>query len=110
MIVRKAKPIPAECVIRGYLSGSGWTEYREKGTVAGIKLPGSLQNRKAGGAYFYAHHQGRRGTRPAALPGGLAGSDRSATGRGNHAFESRYLQEGRSARRGKRHPHRGYEV
>jgi phosphoribosylaminoimidazole-succinocarboxamide synthase len=43
MIVKKAKPIPAECVVRGYLAGSGWTEYREKGTVAGIKLPAHLQ-------------------------------------------------------------------
>ncbi len=43
MIVKKAKPLPAECVVRGYLAGSGWTEYREKGTVCGIKLPAGLQ-------------------------------------------------------------------
>ena len=43
MIVKKANPIPAECVVRGYLAGSGWTEYREKGTVAGIKLSAKLQ-------------------------------------------------------------------
>jgi phosphoribosylaminoimidazole-succinocarboxamide synthase len=43
MIVKKANPVPAECVVRGYLAGSGWTEYREKGTVAGIKLPATLQ-------------------------------------------------------------------
>jgi phosphoribosylaminoimidazole-succinocarboxamide synthase len=43
MIVKKANPVPAECVVRGYLAGSGWTEYREKGTVAGIKLPAALQ-------------------------------------------------------------------
>jgi len=42
MIVRKAKPIPAECVVRGYLAGSGWTEYREKGSVSGITLPATL--------------------------------------------------------------------
>lgn len=42
MIVKKAKPVPAECVVRGYLAGSGWTEYREKGTVCGIKLPANL--------------------------------------------------------------------
>lgn len=42
MIVKKANPIPAECVVRGYLAGSGWSEYREKGTVAGIKLPAKL--------------------------------------------------------------------
>ncbi len=43
MIVKKAKPLPAECVVRGYLAGSGWSEYRKKGTVCGIKLPGGLR-------------------------------------------------------------------
>jgi phosphoribosylaminoimidazole-succinocarboxamide synthase len=42
MIVKKANTIPAECVVRGYLAGSGWTEYREKGTVSGIKLSAKL--------------------------------------------------------------------
>lgn len=42
MIVKKAKPLPVECIVRGYLSGSGWKEYREKGTVCGIKLPEGL--------------------------------------------------------------------
>lgn len=39
MLVKKAKPMPVECIVRGYLSGSGWKEYKEKGTVCGIKLP-----------------------------------------------------------------------
>ena len=43
MVVKKAKPLPAECVVRGYLAGSGWTEYREKGTVCGVKLPAHLR-------------------------------------------------------------------
>jgi phosphoribosylaminoimidazole-succinocarboxamide synthase len=43
MIAKKAKPVPAECVVRGYLAGSGWAEYREKGTVCGIKLPAKLR-------------------------------------------------------------------
>lgn len=42
MVVRKAKPLPIECVVRGYLSGSGWKEYRSSGTLAGEKLPGGL--------------------------------------------------------------------
>ena len=42
MLVRKAKPTPVECIVRGYLSGSGWNEYRAKGTVCGIRLPGGL--------------------------------------------------------------------
>ena len=43
MLCRKAKPFPVECVVRGYLSGSGWAEYREKGEICGIPLPKGLQ-------------------------------------------------------------------
>ncbi len=43
MVVCKTKPLPIECVARGYLSGSGWKEYRAKGTVCEIVLPGGLQ-------------------------------------------------------------------
>lgn len=42
MLVRKAKPMPVECIVRGYLSGSGWKEYKKSGTVCGIKLPDGL--------------------------------------------------------------------
>ncbi len=43
MIVKKAKPLAIECVVRGYLAGSGWKEYRKSQTVCGIKLPAGLQ-------------------------------------------------------------------
>jgi phosphoribosylaminoimidazole-succinocarboxamide synthase len=43
MIVKKAQPLAIECVVRGYLAGSGWKEYREHQTVCGIKLPPGLQ-------------------------------------------------------------------
>jgi len=42
MLVRKTRPMPVECIVRGYLSGSGWKEYKEKGTVCGISLPRGL--------------------------------------------------------------------
>jgi phosphoribosylaminoimidazole-succinocarboxamide synthase len=42
MLTRKTQPIDVECVARGYLSGSGWKEYRERGTVCGIALPAGL--------------------------------------------------------------------
>jgi phosphoribosylaminoimidazole-succinocarboxamide synthase len=42
MLVRKARVVPFECVVRGYLSGSGWKEYRASGSVCGIKLPAGL--------------------------------------------------------------------
>ena len=43
MLVRKSIPLPIECVVRGYLAGSGWNEYRESGTVCGINLPAGLK-------------------------------------------------------------------
>ncbi len=43
MIVRKTKPLPVECVVRGYLAGSGWKEYQESQSVCGIKLAAGLQ-------------------------------------------------------------------
>jgi phosphoribosylaminoimidazole-succinocarboxamide synthase len=43
MIVRKAEPLPIECVVRGYLAGSGWKDYQETGAVGGIKLPAGLK-------------------------------------------------------------------
>jgi phosphoribosylaminoimidazole-succinocarboxamide synthase len=43
MIVKKAEPLPIECVVRGYLAGSGWKEYKGAGTVCGIPLPSGLQ-------------------------------------------------------------------
>jgi phosphoribosylaminoimidazole-succinocarboxamide synthase len=42
MIVRKTQPLPIECVVRGYLSGSGWKEYQKSGSVCGIALPPGL--------------------------------------------------------------------
>ncbi len=43
MIVKKAKPLPVECIVRGYLVGSGYKEYLKQGTVCGIKLPENLK-------------------------------------------------------------------
>lgn len=42
MLVKKANPMPVECIVRGYLSGSGWKEYKESGSVCGIALPAGL--------------------------------------------------------------------
>jgi phosphoribosylaminoimidazole-succinocarboxamide synthase len=43
MLVKKTEVVPIECVVRGYLSGSGWKEYRQSGTVCGIRLPSGLR-------------------------------------------------------------------
>ena len=42
MLVKRAKMFPVECVVRGYLAGSGWKEYQKAGTVCGIRLPSGL--------------------------------------------------------------------
>lgn len=42
MLVKKTQPLPIECVVRGYLSGSAWLEYKETGSVCGINLPSGL--------------------------------------------------------------------
>lgn len=43
MLVKKLKMLPVECIVRGYITGSGWAEYQKSGTVCGIKLPEGLQ-------------------------------------------------------------------
>jgi len=43
MLVKKAKPLPVECIVRGYLSGSGWKDYQTAGKICGIPLPPGLK-------------------------------------------------------------------
>jgi phosphoribosylaminoimidazole-succinocarboxamide synthase len=43
MLVNRARMFPAECVVRGYLSGSGWKDYKQTGTISGISLPSGLR-------------------------------------------------------------------
>lgn len=43
MLVKKAEPLPIECIVRGYISGSGWNDYRASGRICGIKLPKNLK-------------------------------------------------------------------
>jgi phosphoribosylaminoimidazole-succinocarboxamide synthase len=43
MLVRKTEPLPVECIVRGYISGSGWNEYRKSQSICGIPLPAGLR-------------------------------------------------------------------
>ena len=43
MLVKKATPLPVECIVRGYVSGSGWKDYKATGEISGIKLPAGLK-------------------------------------------------------------------
>ena len=44
MVVRRLAPLPIEAVVRGYLAGSGWKDYRERGAICGVALPAGLRN------------------------------------------------------------------
>ena len=43
MLVRRTEPVPIECVVRGYISGSGWKDYQKTGAICGIPLPAGLR-------------------------------------------------------------------
>lgn len=63
MLVKKVQVLPIECVIRGYLAGSGWKEYQKSGTVCGIKLPAGLkQCQKLPEPIFTPSTKAERGT------------------------------------------------
>ena len=61
MVVRKLEMLPVECVVRGYITGSGWKDYQPTGAVCGIELPRRAAGvRAAARAALHAGHQGRR--------------------------------------------------
>jgi len=63
MLVRKCKPLPVECIVRGYLSGSGWAEYREEGAIGGLALPpGLVESQKLPEAIFTPSTKAELGT------------------------------------------------
>ena len=63
MLVRRTTPVPFECVVRGYLSGSAWAEYKAQGTLAGEPLrPGLVESDRLRAAALQPRHQG--GNRP----------------------------------------------
>lgn len=60
VVAKRLKPILVECVARGYLSGSGWKEYQQTGSVCGVKLPAGLkQSEKLPGTDLHAGRQSR---------------------------------------------------
>ncbi len=62
MLVRKTKPLPIECIVRGYLSGSGWTEYQKTESISGIQLPpGILESSRLDPPIFTPSTKAERG-------------------------------------------------
>jgi phosphoribosylaminoimidazole-succinocarboxamide synthase len=63
MLVRKCQPLPVECIVRGYLSGSGWADYRQSGGIAGMALPpGLVESARLPGPVFTPSTKAELGT------------------------------------------------
>ena len=68
MIVKKAKPLPVECIVRGYIIGSGWKDYQDTGEVSGIKLrPGYRQAEKLDETLFTPSTKAEQGLHDEAI-------------------------------------------
>lgn len=63
MLVRKTRPLPVECIVRGYVAGSGWKEYRSSGSICGIPLPpGLLESSRLDAPIFTPSTKAEAGT------------------------------------------------
>ena len=112
MLVRRCDMLPVECIVRGYLAGSGWQEYRATGRVCGLRLPAGLRRgRPPAGADVHAVDQG--GARAARREhhvrrGGGDGGRRG--GRRGACPRARRLRASRGPRRGARDHRRRHQV
>ena len=112
MLVRRLTMLPIECVVRGYLVGSGWKDYQATGTVCGHALPAGLQRgREAARADLHARHQGHRRatTSTSTAPPARSWSGDDALRRARADLD-RALRAGRRLRREPRHHHRRHQV
>ena len=64
MVVRKTQPLPIECVVRGYVSGSAWKDYQATGKICGIVLPpGMSESERLARTHFHARYKSRHRSR-----------------------------------------------
>ena len=112
MLVRKCKPLPVECIVRGYLSGSGWAEYREDRRHRRFgPAPGAGGVPEAAGAHLYPLHQGRAGDpRRKHLLCRHGEPDRGGAGGAGQGPEPGHLPPGPGLGRAPGHHHRGHQV
>ncbi|HWP93831.1 MAG TPA: phosphoribosylaminoimidazolesuccinocarboxamide synthase [Thermodesulfobacteriota bacterium] len=69
MLVKKTKPLPVECIVRGYISGSGWKDYQKTGAICGIHLPhGLLESSKLESPIFTPSTKAEEGTHDENIP------------------------------------------
>ena len=63
VLVKKAKPLPVECIVRGYITGSGWKDYKATGSVCGYKLPEGRTSYPSGWRSYSSRQRKRPRTR-----------------------------------------------
>jgi phosphoribosylaminoimidazole-succinocarboxamide synthase len=69
MLVKKTKPLPVECIVRGYISGSGWKDYQKTGAICGIRLPkGLLESSKLESPIFTPSTKAEEGIHDENIP------------------------------------------
>ena len=111
MLVKKVKVFPVECVIRGYLAGSGWKEYQKTQAICGIKLPAGLkESDKLPRTHLYPVNKGRHRTRRKhpLFKGGR--SDRKEVCRRVTGKEHEGIPQGRQLREGEGYYHLRYQI
>ena len=111
MLVRKTEPFPIECVARGYLSGSGWKEYQQTGSVCGVRLPSGLrESDKLPEPIFTPATKAATG-HDINISEDEAGRDRRARGdRETAQSDAAALLARRGARRASRHHRRRHQI
>jgi len=111
MLCRRTRPLPIECVARGYLSGSGWKEYQQTGRVCGITLPSGLrESDRLPRADLHAGDQAETGHDINISEGRGGEDDRPSAGRSGQAADARDLQARLRARRVQGDHHRRHQV
>jgi phosphoribosylaminoimidazole-succinocarboxamide synthase len=109
MLVMKTKPLPVECIVRGYIAGSGWKEYRESNSICGIPLPPGLLESSKLEEPIFTPRQGQEGTHDENISFGRAArADRRGLAKGQDV--SIGLFEGEGYRGEERDNNRGYKV
>ena len=111
MLCRRTRPVPIECVARGYLSGSGWKEYQQTGSVCGVDAAAGLARiRSAAGADLHAGDESRERPRHQHQRSRGRPHRRRRSGRAVEAADARDLPARRRPRRDARHHRRRHQV
>ena len=112
MLVRTCKPLPVECIVRGYLSGSGWAEYRQSGAIGGLPLPpGLVESQKLPEPIFTPSTKAELGTHDENIDfATMAEPDRGGASRHGKGPEPGDLPPGPGLGRAPGHHHRRHQV